>query len=309
MENVQSKIVFIRRVEKFYELHHSGDKQVGLWKIGASLNNNGPLRGLSLAEELIYLPPILGISASSEKFTEAARRYWNNISVNIPEDEGLKLETGWEWGTKADMDVESKLPLSERIKGRPINIADYILYRYALVYGRVANSFEERFATPKIRFYLHTKELEVKAAKQKIDVKNKAKAAYLEILGDRNTIKYILRVDDLSLNLDDLDNDDMDILLDELVEKNPTSFLKLCKDPDLDTKALLHEALRNNLLDRMPNSETVMMGSVVLGVNDREVVANLNSNADNFKAIRNKLEAELIGFIRPKTKAVKEKIS
>ena len=293
----EHKIVFIKRVPKVYHLHKEGDIEQGIWKIGSSLKQNGPLRGLTFAEEARFLPSILGIANTSEKFSHACNDYWNKISTVVPSGEGLQLEVGWEWKNEADYNDEKNKEESLRTKGQPINMADYILYRYCLVYGRVANKEEDINKSSKIKFYLHTKEAKIKAEKAKNDVKKQAMKLYLELLGDRNKIMYILRVDDTNLDIDTMDNDEIDIALNKFLENKPSKLIEIANNPDLSTLALIHEALRTNHLERMSNTETITYGTVVVGNTMKEAVTNLKSNTDNFKLIRNKLEAALNKFV------------
>jgi hypothetical protein len=295
-----SRIVYIRRVDQKFTLHKEGDKEHGIWKIGSSLKNNGPLRGLAYAEESRFLPSILGIAPTSEKWAQACKDYWNSISVTIPENDGLKLETGWQWNNEADYESEKDVSETLRVKGTPINIAEYILYRYCLVYGKVANKEEDIFKSPKIIFYLYTKEEQIKADKAKKNLKDKAMRIYLELLGDRIKIKHILRTDDLNLNLDELEPDEIDILLSKLLDTKPASLIKIAEDKDLTIRALINEGLRVGMLERLANSETISYGTVVLGNTMEQAIGNLNSNTDQFKLIRNKLESTLSSFIAKK---------
>ena len=85
--------------------------------------------------------------------------FYANISIQVPNNEtGRELEVGFRYDSLPQhllKDGEVLLKEQEKFKyGMPLNIQDYFIYRYALVYRFVANSTEDLYNTPNIKFCL-----------------------------------------------------------------------------------------------------------------------------------------------------------
>lgn len=294
-EFVISRKVMIKRKSFDFELYKSGEHPKFTWKIGASLTNGSPLRGLTFAEEAIYMPAIVGVSANSDKFSGATRKYWNNISTIVPE-EGLSLETGWEWASKEDMEAEKDMAEENRRLGRPIVLSDYILWRYCLKYSRVANDKKDVNKSPKIYFYLYTKAEEIKEKETKLTVKRKARSLFYDMIHDRGKIKLVFISCYPTHDYSAYDAVEVDELLEQYIDKSVAKaeeFVKKATDEDLEVTALIHESLLKGKLTQQPNSEIIMFGSTVVGKTMNEAIGNLKSADPKFRAIDNNLRAEL----------------
>src|SRR6266403_4273174 len=163
----KSNKVFIKRKEittAFYKKNIESMEE-GNWKVGASIKNNDVCRGLSFDEEETYLPMLIGVQPKNDNWQKVTTDYWNNISKLIPKD-GIELEVGFNYKDKESKDGQpATKEVDNAFKGEsakeedkwqfgfPINVVDYVLWRYCLVYSHVANKKEVTSKSHNIRFY------------------------------------------------------------------------------------------------------------------------------------------------------------
>ena len=304
-----SDIVYIRR-KKTESLPTTGeflDESVA--KIGSSLKGNSPLRGLNFEEEKKYLPQIIGISNNSPDWEKATKDYWDNISKNVPTSDkegngGLKLEIGLRYDTIEDYEKDQKsiktwgeLEIGngkqkiaiENPKGTPINIADYILWRFCLVHSKVANSLEEVGKSPKIEFYIYSKQKEIK--EQKVTFENKRKASQLLYtnLGDRLWVEHMLRLliqNDKSPSVSirevsSITEDEKDILLESYMHKVPIIFSAFAEDKNLEMKSFIEICIASGFLVRIPNTNSISFEGETIGNTIEETVTYLNNTSNS----------------------------
>lgn len=312
-----SNLIYIRRKKSSGQLPREGEVlDETIAKIGSGLRNQGVLRGLNTEEQKRWLPDIINISPDSQNWEAAVKDYWTNISKDVPPSDkegngGLKLEVGLEYDNKDDYEYDQKKVKTwgdvetegvkqkvtiENPKGRPININDYILWRYCLVYSRVANSIEDVGKAPYIEFYIFSKEKEIKD--QKVSFENKKKASQLmyQRIGDREWVEYMLRLfikDDKSplysiKELASISPDEKDVLLSKYMDKNPILFTIYGEDKNLELKAFIEFAIATGVLNRIPNTSAISFEGQTIGNNLEETVIFLNNprNADSLGRIK-----------------------
>jgi hypothetical protein len=277
--------------------------------IGGALTPGGvPLSGLTFAEESQYLPSIIGVSKNDTNFQTKVRDYWNNISISVPTSDrngkggGRILEVGFEYpdeeAAKKGMAEEKrelnsfeaaldnnkvyKMKFDVRNKvGRPINVNDFIAWRYCLAHSFVANRPEDANKSGKIKFYLYNKEIERKNLAISRKNRQKAYARYVELLDKRENVPHILLLmNDDVITLSEKDNItyntseeiDQDALLEKLATKKPVKFLEVSNDKNLSKKAFVEGCIAKGLLRRIPNSRTIMYETTNIGYNLEEAV-------------------------------------
>ncbi len=270
----------------------------GSWKIGASIRHNSYLKGLTFEEEAKLLPGIIQVKPESEHWEAAVKNYWNNISVKVPEA-GLKLEVGLKYKNKDDA--------NRKENGIPINVNDYILYRYCLEYSHVANTIDLVGASPNIRFYIYDKNEEKKAKVSQLKVRNEAMKKYLDILGDRGLVDDILSI--YKFDTSKMEEDDKDIILETQVNDRPESFLAIIKDEILKYKSFVNKCLQRGKLSQIPNTEVILFGTDPIGQNITEAAVFLKSSHPANIKVYDTLVAQL-GLLTSKevTKEIKEEV-
>ena len=253
--------------------------------IGASYSsgNQDTLRGLDFEEEKRLLPKILGIDPSSQmEWIKATKNYWANIRKLVPTGIGLKLEIGFTYPNKdiaEDAEARYAKERDIRIKaaaGTPIKLEDYILYRYCLVYGRVANDIEEIDKSNKIWFYIFSKAKETQENYEKLNLRRSAYEAYLGILTDK-TKKVNIAILFNEPNAEKLNDHDLDILLDGFARTHPNKFLRIAKDAKTGLRALIERAIEKQKLTRLANTDLIFLGDVQIGQNVDEAVKYFDS--------------------------------
>ena len=278
----QSQLVYIRRKPKVNNLLKEGEVEDPKHKIGSSYKQQAINRGLTFDEEKLYLPSIIGISSTSEKWETATKEYWANISAYVPSDPGLELETGFAFKTKEDM--------TKGINGIPINIPDYVLYRYCLGYSHVANTIDVIDDSPKIRFYIFDKEKEVQQNHDLFKQRKDAYKKFLEIIGDRNKVDEVLNV--MGLVPENMDDRDKDLQLEAYAKDDPLTFITVVNDKNLGLKSFIESCLKSQKLTRIPNTETIQYGEEVIGYTMDETIAYLTNprNSAKFTALKAQMQ-------------------
>ncbi len=267
-------------------------------KIGAAFSKEGSdtLRGLTPEEERQYLPAILGIEPTATLWETKTRNYWASISVPI-EASGRKLQVGFKYETQEDADASKN--------GRPINIPDYILYRYCLVYGRVANSKAEvTNSSKKIKFYLEDLEAEKKIEVSKHKHSIEAFKVYMEMLGDTKKVNYILWIEKDRLgdiNPSKMTEDDASIALSKFATNYPSDMIRYGKDTSLGSKAFIAKAVHFGIINKIPNTSVYMYTqdgeSVTIGDGLKE--AALYIGLPESESLKKRIEAKIAA--NPKT--------
>lgn len=266
--------------------------------ISISPNDSGWAKALgnywqSLSEEILPTGKELeiGFIYDSSDLTKIA--YLNNLNENLPEDKKLKTDedirdyvagrlTGVNVRFKGDMLKANKLAGQAGLQARkvaydikydliwkieaehykfgtPINISDYLLYKYCMVYSQVANELALADKSPNIRFYLHS-EVDIKIAKER---KHKADKDRMNIYID--TIKRVSKVENVLYALgkgDEVrsikDDTDLFILLEEVSKERPVAFTNAARDKNLEYKGTIEKYIATGLLRRLDNTQIVV---------------------------------------------------
>jgi hypothetical protein len=290
------KTVFIKRVPNSRIKRGDGDDaRFDRKYIGASLKGSKPLSPFLPSEETNYLPSLIGVSHISQDWSKATKDYWNNIRREVPFD-GIELEVGMYYNTEEEYNAKPKV-------GTPINLNDYVLYRYCLVYNKVANSIDDMYKSPNIDFYISDKEEEEGRAYLVTARNDKAKQFYFEIKAKETMVDDVLFI--LGYNPEGLTQKEKQITLSKISDPHPTDesqglmqrFIDICEDKKLIVKAFIKRCVHFQILRQIPNTETIYYGDDVrLGSTIEECVDFLE-NGHN-KHTLDTLEARLKGSMR-----------
>lgn len=223
-------------------------------------------------QEKKIMAPILGVSPDAVNFEEKLTDYWKSFNVPIPYD-GLKLEAGVVYTANSEY--------------HPINPAQYIIYRYALKHGWVANKADDMRKSNKIQFYLWNKEEELQGKLAKQDLKDRAYALRVEIT-DPNKINAILSL----TGKPNLPAGEAKLAIAALAEEAPAKFVSLAGDPDLMDKAFIELAVLKGVVVRPVNTTLHLFENITIGNNIGEAVAWLRNpvNAANRSVIEAKVK-------------------
>ena len=256
-------------------------------KVGASMKGSSAARGLSFEEEKLYLPEIINVSPNDIGWRAATNDYWNNISVPIPADgtttnklQGKVLKFIVEFNSEKDKkDFEKTLSFEEKAeiskRGRVVEgIADYILWRYCLIYSRVANRFEDIGKSAKIFFYLYSKENETLVEHQAFKARVKAQSLFTSILLKESMVDAVLLMFDQDLSAFDT-LQDKHLALEALIKVQPKAFVQYIEDTSLEEKAQIKIAVERGILHKPTNTDSYYFGEnseALLGTSLMEAV-------------------------------------
>lgn len=282
-------------------------------KIGSALKGGVALSGLSFEEERQYLPEIIGVDPNDVSWRVAVQEYWNNISVRIPADgiapDGVIITTNHKVEEFQGKPLSFKVSFKEEVHKNKLenassfeekreiikkygkvetNVADYVLFRYCLVYSKVANSFSLIGMSKKILFYLYSKENETKTKYNKLQVRRAASILFEKYL-DKEPI-----IDAMLIRFEkDLSNyptiEDKHLELDNLVATKPDAFLLYGKDSSLLIKAMVMQAAKHGILYNPDNTDAYYYGedhSIVIGNSLNDAVLFFKSEKEKNKEIK-----------------------
>ncbi len=274
MVYIKKQFVYIRRKASNSAFGNEVEKVA---RIHGSNKGEDVLRGLTFEEEDLFLPEILGLSKSDNNFAKMKKEYWAGLSKPVPEGEGLKLDISMSYATEALAEDDKT-----GTKGIPTKISDYILYRYCLVWSKVAKTSDLADASPKIRFYIHS-DVEEKAKKRnELSDRTKAMHTFLEIKNDESKMKAMIIVlgrDQADIKpLSETDKEDYELILDSLMLRNPVKFVATANDTLLLQKAYVERCILKGILRRLPNTDTIITeNNAVIGNTTNEAIAYLTS--------------------------------
>lgn len=182
--------------------------------------------------------------------------------------------------------------------GNPIDVADYILYRYALIHSEVANEFNLVDKSNNIRFYLHSED-EIKEIKEMQLAMERSRMEKLkEVLAKRETIDSILYAAKYGDKIKDLDDTGRDLLLMEYSSQNPKDFIKFASDGSIKIKGLIEKYIVFGILNRLESSSVIVSAtdsSIIVGNSMEEAIAFFNNTKEN-KQVLSEFEARFKGL-------------
>lgn len=261
------------------------------------------------------MPSVIGLSSNSPDFEKRVTEYWNSISYDVP-DSGKDWQIGYSYdfttqdsdkkdsirelviSAKAQHNVEIKSDvdlakycdkyIAEEYKykyGTPINIADYLIWRYCLNYSHVANTIDDVNKSGKIRFYMFSEDEARKRNEAKHDMNIKAMQLYLEVIKDEALIDNILfilnRGSDVKNTLST-----KTIILKTIYEANPAKFVEICGDANIKLKAAIEKLISANIIRRLTNTQIIVDSTdsaFVIGNTMEDAIAFFSNDANKQK--------------------------
>lgn len=273
-------------------------------KVSSIFRGQAPLRGLNEAEEKQLLPEILGVypeAANMTTWVKATNEYWKDISIEIPpynydgKGGGRQLEVGFYYETEeakvlgekeaeieyekyvlnADAGREYQMKFDVRLsKGFPINVADFVAYRFCLVHSLVANRIEDVNKSPNIKFYIEYDGDEVRLKSKFKTIRDAAKKLYVEHFENKAKIAQVCLLSKNEMEALTAKNKmaydisveaSRQILFEDLSNEFPEHFIKLINDENLGIKFTLERCIRYGILKRIANTDRVMYENTILG--------------------------------------------
>ena len=270
----------------------------GASKIGGAIRSYDRMR-VNKPELDVYMPMIIGEHHTSPNYNKRVDEYFSNLAVIVTPggkalDISIRFNTYNDYdafdkaytkilnkfnaslesvGTTGDIDKlvdeiykakdDAIIALEAKIYaiGSPMNVGDYILWRYCLVYRDVANDEVRVTKSENIRFYIYNKELKAKEEKSKFELQRTATLKYADLLVKDDELELVLwalsNVHPIDVKVAK-DNTTRAMLLDKVVKSDPQGFLATANAKDLATRAFIEKAVSHGMVNRIPNTQVLM---------------------------------------------------
>ncbi|HAH23895.1 MAG TPA: hypothetical protein DCL77_09070 [Prolixibacteraceae bacterium] len=240
--------------------------------IGSTMTLSGDTRtGLTRDEERKYMPEILGMSSSDLNFPREVKEWFKSLTVNVLK-KGVKLEIG------TDME------------GHPLNVMQFIQYKYAISHPDVGEMDENGVMSRRTpRFHIYDKTSTLEKAATLTTSRKEALTQYIQLTGDPKRADMVLRV--LGYNPETLNELEKEPLLEKAAQENTAEFMRIVKDKSLETVAFIQECLTKAILRKEGN--TIFDTDEAIGATMEEAVAYLMDKKHSDVII--KLQARLKG--------------
>lgn len=273
---MSSIIIELRRKPNFTRLPDISAQQAKR-KIGCTMTKTGAQNhGLTQEEIVKYMPEILNMSASESTFRRAVTDYFNSLTLEVS-DEHLKLEIG----THED--------------GSPVNVIDYVKWKFAQANPYVASDIEDLHRSSRKLFYFHNRIDDISKKAKKSQKRSAAFKLLMEVQANENKVPLVLTV--LGVNParvvyglpQDKHKEALRVRLEEEFDKDMEAFYTAASNPQLETIALLEDAVSKSIIERSGNS--YFFKETDLGGDLREAVAFLEDKKNS--AVVSQIKASL----------------
>tara|TARA_Y100000816_G_scaffold292419_1_gene287569 strand:+ start:2065 stop:2871 length:807 start_codon:yes stop_codon:yes gene_type:complete len=240
--------------------------------LGSVFVGRQPLNGLTPDESQRFLPEILGLPHSHPDFPRAEKNYWASLRIKVPFE-----------GKEFDVSLDAN--------GNPVNVSDYINYKWALKHPQVAET-KEGMKVHNKRFYIYDPERDLLKKNNAVQNAKDADKEFLKASQSEERMARLLRVLTNSkpeqLTAMQVENE-----LYEYKTKNPKKFYKACIDKDLDLKDEIAEMVQLDVLRKIGNQY----------IHEDETLG--ETLQDTLVYFKNKKNSGAINAIRAKLKTVK----
>jgi hypothetical protein len=206
-----------------------------------------PLDPLSKEETERFMPALVGLPASHNEFPKACQRFWAEMTIKVP-FAGRELETA----VSAD--------------GDPINMEDYLMFRFALAHPHCGKNEATMRKNPIMTHYIFNPQEEELANNKKIEHAKLADKAYLKDSEDKEKMIQIIQVLSPKTTPNLLSEMQLQNVLYNLKSESPESYYIASTDKNLMLKAEIYNLVNSNILSQVGNKfiyESEPIGSSV----------------------------------------------
>jgi hypothetical protein len=211
-------------------------------KIGSYFDAMGNIgSGLTMDEQRKYMPRILGISPTDYTYQKQVNEYFANLTVEVTKD-GVTLEAGLD------------------DQGEPLNLNDYIKYKFVSGSPEVAND-ESQATSAKYMYYLHDPKAKLEAEYEILKSKKDAYKEFIKLSANEDKLIMVMNV--CGMNASKMDEKSRELAMEKFVTENPGKFMVVLRDPNLETKSFIESCIRSSVLRRVGTS--ILNGDERLG--------------------------------------------
>lgn len=244
--------------------------------IGSIFDGRSPLSGLSREEERKYLPELIGAYPEDRNWGEKVREYWASFFILVPQ-EGVVLD------------------ISLKPNGEPVNLRDWIKWKWCKAHVQVADNRKEMRRHPQTKkYYIHDPE---KVDRKKENDANTRMVAYKQLIrllskDTEDSKKKSRRIYRVLTGADPraLSDGQLKTSLESEVNMRPKEFLEVFNDKDLDHRATINELLDEHILDR--TGTHITFNGDIIGENMTEAIQffKAKSNSQTVNMLKSRLK-------------------
>jgi hypothetical protein len=217
-------------------------------KIGSYFTKTGDIgSGLRIEEERKLMPLVLGIAPTDYTYQKQVKEYFANLTVEV-KPEGTPLEVG--------LDNE----------GLPLNMNDYIKYRFCLESPEVAPSEDE--GSTKYEYFIFDKAAKLEADYQVLRGKKDAYKEFIKLAANEDKLLMVMNV--CGFEAGKMDEKTRELTMEKFVTEQPSKFIAILKDPNLEHKSFIEDCIRYSVLRRV--GQSILNGDERLGGSLEEAI-------------------------------------
>ena len=219
-------------------------------RIGSVFTKTGDIyTGLTFPEQKKFLPYILGVDPNDPAFGKEAKRYFRNMTIEVPL-EGVQLEAG------AD---ES---------GEPLNVMDYVKYKFVIGHPHVAGDEGSLNTNRSFKYYVFDEALELEEDFNELEYRKKAYKEFIKLTDNEKKMDMVIR---LHLeNPSKMDSKTKELFLEQMVEENPLNFYEIVTSKNLELQSFIEECITAEVIRKVGNS--LLLGDEKLGDTMEEAI-------------------------------------
>jgi len=235
-------------------------------KIGATFTKTGEINsGLTLKEKKTLLPSLLGTNDTDPLFYNKVNEFFANLSINVKLDEPVILDV------TMDDDI-------------PQNPLDYIKWKFAKANPKVSSTKETE---NDCQFIMENPKLIMDAKKETLSKKKGAYKEFIKLSASESKMKQVM----VNAGIFDAkrDQSEWELILEEYVEKNPTGFMEILADANLETKFFINSCITAEVLRKVGTA--ILNGDQTIGNTMEEAVIFIQdkANSDVFATLKARL--------------------
>jgi hypothetical protein len=234
--------------------------------IGSVMTRTGETAtGLTFDEIRKYMPGLVSADHTEFNFRAKVDNYFRALTLRVTKAQPLVFEIGTD------------------NEGNPLNVTDYVHYKFALQNPKVAKSPEEILHGVSM-FFVVDKEKELSDNHQKLEKRREAYKEFILLLEDPKKLEVVLTLlaSELKFSISEVKNADpreVKIRLEKYVQDNPEKFYNVVKDKHILTKAFIEHCVSAGVLNRIGTS--ILNGDEKIGNTVEEAVLYLTDKANS----------------------------
>ena len=236
-------------------------------RIGSVYKSGGDiLKGLTIAEQKKWLPEILGISPTDPTWARQVKRFYANLTIDVPQ-EGVTLN------------------IATDEEGNPINVMDFVKYKFALDHPHVSTDQN----SSRGRYFISDPQKEEAAAVSSTRHRKDAYKQLILLSEDESKALQVLKA--YGVRTAGLSSAQIELELEDLLEEDANEFIRVTTDKNLETVSFIWDCIEHGVLRKSGN--TFLFGDEVLGDDMEQAVRFLNNkkNSSMLLDIKAKLKA------------------